>query len=143
MEWVPGQYRQLTSAKCLRRREPDHLVRRSSSASEDLRSRNGVSLGFRVVSSILNGHMRRGKPTFVRIVCDAGIGALIGPGKAHEAGRRGGPAAGDVQLVAPWVELSSGVGVGCVEGDDLWYIVSIFVTGRRTGMSCRTSWRTR
>ena len=70
-------------------------------ASEQSRSRDGVSLGL------------------VRIVGDTSVRALVSTRESDKTS--GGLAAttGDLKLVATRVELSTGVGVGGVQRDDL------------------------
>ncbi|GKT52693.1 hypothetical protein ColTof4_14279 [Colletotrichum tofieldiae] len=50
---------------------------------------------------------------------DTGVGALVGAGEGNQIRGARAAGAGNLDLVAAGVELSAGVGVGGVEGDDL------------------------
>lgn len=55
----------------------------------------------------------------ISVVSDARISALVSARERHQAARGGRPAARDLQLMAPGVELSTRIAVSGVQGDDL------------------------
>lgn len=67
----------------------------------------------------------------VRIICNAGISSCISTRESNQITWDGGSRARDLQLMASWVELRSGVGVSGVQCNDL--VADEVVTGLEAG----------